>query len=559
MSMDGLALFTAVQELQRLVGGKIDKIQQPEKDLLLFFVRTQGETLRLLVCSHAENGRVHFTEKSYENPQAPPAFCMLLRRRLIGGRIIGLRQADDLERILYVDIAARDELQDAVSLCLVVELMGKHGNILLLDGDETIIDCLRRVSIGGVDAGARVLLPGFRYRPPTPPDKKPLLYATKPELAALLAADDPGRVLCDAYGGLSRQSANALAARCQTPDAMLHMLAAFRAAHNTAALTDTGVLPFLPIRAHTPCDSLSKAYDAFYESRDRNIHMQRHSSSLRRAGEQALKRARNRQGVYMDALQNREKCERDHLCGEWILANLHRIHTGNTAVMIENYYADPPTRETVPLDPRLSAAENAQRYFKQYKKAKAAHTFAQAQMAAVAAEIDYLEGVLQSIALAETVTELEEIRDELVQERYVRLDKNPSVKSKPPHRVASQPLRFVSSDGVPIHVGKNNRQNERLTLREAKPNNLFLHVRNMTGSHVIVDSAGIPPERTLLEAAMLAAFYSAARGSGGVPVDYAERRFVRKCPGGRAGMVVYSNNRTICVTPDMALIEKLKQ
>lgn len=557
MAMDGLALCALTKELQKLIGGKIDKVQQPEKDMLLFTVRGQGETLRLLLCSHAENGRVQLTTKAYENPDSPPAFCMLLRRRLIGGRIVAIRQADNLERILYLEIAARDELQDAVALTFVIELMGKHANMLLLDGEGVIIDCIRRVSAANASDAARILLPGFRYQPAPAQDKRPLFGAAKTELAILLEADEPARRLSEMYSGLSRQSAKALLSVCQNDESLYAMLGRFQAGDFAPSMSEQCVLPFSPGTGSKVFASMSGAYDAFYDTRDRQVHMQRHSSSLRRVSEQALKRARNRQNVHFEAMQNSAASEQSRLFGEWILANLHRIRPGDTQIIVENYYTDPPSSAVVPLDPRLSANENAQRYFKQYKKAKTAHTFAETQMASVAEEIAYLEGQLQNIAMAETVPELDEIREELVRERYIRPDRKPA--KKMPRHAATEPLRFVSSDGITIRVGKNNRQNEQLTLRDAKPDNLFLHAKSMPGSHVIIDFSGEPPETTLREAAMLAAYYSTARQSGSVPVDYTARRHVKKPPGGRAGLVVYATNRTIYVTPDASMIAKLKK
>lgn len=553
MAMDGLALSAVTHELQKLTGGKIDKVQQPEKDMLLFTVRAGGENMRLLFCSHAENGRVHLTQKAYENPENAPAFCMLLRRRLVGGRIAGVRQEQALERVFYLDISARDELQDNVTLTFVMELMGKHANMLLLDGDNTIIDCLRRVSAS--DTGARILLPGFPYEPVPAQEKRSLLDASQSELSSILNENDPARTLCSVYGGLSRQTANALLIRFPSAAILYDAIAGFRACRFFPALGETGVFPFRPDGAFSDCPGMSEAYDSFYAARDRQAHMQRHSSALRRVCEQALKRARNRQSAYFDALHNDSASERSRQCGEWILANLHSIRPGDKQAAVENYFTDPPTRELVELDPRLSAKDNAQKYFKQYKKAKAARSYAAEQMSVVNAEIDYLEGQLQNIANADMLAELEEIRDELIRERYIRPDKKPARRLP---RAVSEPMRFISSDGIRIRVGKNNRQNDVLTLKDAKPDNLFLHAKNIPGSHVIIDYPGEPPQQTLQEAAMLAAFFSGARGSSSVPVDYTERRFVKKPSGARPGLVVYSTNRSLYVTPDPALVDRIK-
>ncbi|MDO4572687.1 MAG: NFACT family protein [Clostridia bacterium] len=554
MAMDGLALYAVTQELQPLVGGKIDKIQQPEKDMLLFSIRAGGETRRLLICSHAENGRAQLTQKSYENPENAPAFCMLLRRRLVGARITAIRQEAGLERVLHIELLARDELRDSQRLRLSAELLGKHANLFLLGADGTIIDCTHRVSAG--ETSTRILLPGFPYPPVPPQDKRALFDADADALAAALRENDPGRALSAAFSGLSRQSANALATACPSPAALAARLEELRNGGFAPSLSELGVLPFLPAASHTPFLSMSEAYDAYFAARDRLVRMQRHSSALRRATEQALKRARNRQSVYFDALQNEAAGERGRLSGEWILANLHRIRPGDSQIVVDNYYTDPSARETVPLDPRLSPNENAQRYFKQYKKSKTARAYAQRQMAAVSAEIDYLEGQLQNISNADRIAELDEIRDELIRERYLKPDRQAAKKRLP--AAVSEPLSFRSSDGVLIRVGKNNRQNDALTLKTARPDNLFLHAKNIPGSHVIIDFSGEPPERTLHEAAMLAAYFSAARASASVPVDYTERRHVKKPAGARPGFVIYAANRTLYVTPDAALVESLK-
>ncbi len=553
MSMDGISLYVTVQELQLLIAGKIDKVQQPEKDMLLFTVRAGGSTYRLLCCSHAENGRVQLTRKSYENPDSAPAFCMLLRRRLVGGRIVAIRQHDGLERVLCIDVATRDEMMDDVTMSFVIELMGKHANMLLLDGSGVIVDCTRRISVS--DSAARVLLPGFPYEPAPLQDKRNIFGAKADELMEVFSQPDPARALCSGYAGISRQSANAMISAAPEASAFQKLMAGLAAGGCEPSLTGQGVLPFHPLDSYTPYSSMSEAYDAYYAARDRQARMQRHSSALRRVSEQALKRARNRQSVYFDALTGEAAGNRNRQCGEWILQNLGDIRPGDTRVVVMNYETDPPSREVVELEARLSAKENAQRYFKLYKKSKAARAYALQQMDAVHTEIDYLEGQLQNIANADTIAELDEIRDELIRERYIHPDKKPA---KKPARTVSLPLSFRSSEGILIRVGKNNRQNDALTLKDARAGNYFLHAKSIPGSHVIIDYDGAPPAQTLREAAMLAAYFSGARSSASVPVDYTERRFVKKPSGARPGLVVYSTNQTIYVTPSDSLVERLR-
>ena len=561
MAMDGLALGAVIAECQSLVGGKIDKVQQPEKDLLLFAVRTNSGPRRLLVCTHPENGRMQLTCRSYDNPMNAPAFCMLLRRRLVGGRICSVRQLG-ADRVCEIIVLARNELFDEVSLRLILELTGKHANLLLLEPSGTIVDCLRRVS--ALDDTTRILLPGFPYESIPAQNKLDPFTAPKEAFLPAFQSPEPARALTAAFDGLSKQSAQALVTAAPTVDALYQLLQNIRTGAYAPCLafddagTPVAALPFFPdglFARVEPFASISDALDRYYADRDLLVRMRRHSAALRHTVSTALSRAQNKYAAFLETIQSSDSLDLARQNGELLLANLHRVAPGQSELIVDDYFTDPPSRRVIPLDPAFNAQENARRYFKQYRKGKLGKAYAESQIGALAGEIAYLEGQLENIEKCETLFELSEIKDELVRERYLRHEKARAAK---PANKLSAPMRFSSSDGIPIYVGKNNRQNDSLTLQSARADNLWLHVKNMPGSHVIVDYSGDPPEATLREAAMLAAYYSQARASSNVPVDYTPRKNVKKPSGARPGMVIYSTNRTLYVTPEPARILSLR-
>ncbi len=562
MAMDGLALRAVVHELSDLLGGKIDKVQQPERDVLLLTIRCERKNQRLLINTHAENGRMQLTGQLYDNPLNAPAFCMLLRRHLLGGRIERLEQCG-VDRACTLFITARNELLDDVQLQLVVELMGKHANVILVGGDGKILDCLRHIA--PAETSARVLMPGFLYHPAPVSHKQNPLEAGISALTDAYASPAPVRALTDAFEGLGKATASALSGACGGAPGLLRMFARF--AQNDFQPTvvyneldePIAVFPFVPRelgcrQAQVSC--MSEALDRYYAERDTFVRIRRHGASLRRTVEHALNRAHNRQRSFYEAVENEEKLESLRLSGELILANLQAVRPGMARLSAYNYYVDPPEPFPVPLDPAVGAQENAKRYFKQYRKGKLAREYAQSQLAAVTEEIAYLEGQLENIAHCETLSELDEVHEELVAQRFLKPGQKKQAKKQ--FAIASRPLAFCSSDGYVVYVGKNNRQNDALTMKTAQPDNLWLHAKNMPGSHVIVVCEGMPPDTTLLEAATLAACYSCGKGAPTVAVDYTLRRNIKKPSGARPGMVTYSTNKTLYVTPDTALVKRLQ-
>ncbi len=560
MSMDGLSLYACLAEIRPLIGGKIDKVQQPEKDALLLTVRAAGRTSRLLISVHAENGRIQLTEQTYQNPPEPPAFCMLLRRRLVGARIESIEQLG-LDRYVVFSLGARSELDDPIELRLAVELMGRNSNVTLIQ-NGVVVDALRHVT--PAMSTLRILMPGARFTDPPAQQKRSLLDADDAALTALLAQPSPARALQAEYAGLSRAASAALIGEAENAHPLCRTIRELRDGRFAPSIAfdcdgnPVAVFPFSPVQAFARVEaasSMSAAYDRFFEKRDARVRIERRSAALRRSLETQLRRAENKLAVYREAILGEAQCEQYRLYGELITANLHRICRGQSVLAAENYYLDPPERCSIALDPLLSPTENAQRYFKQYRKSKAARAYAERMRGSVEEEIAYLDGQLDNIEKCSTLQELTEIREELVQLGYQKPERRGI---KPQKQLPSSPAVFVSSDGVRIFVGKNNRQNDQLTLHRAASDNLWLHVKDIPGSHVIVDFAGMPPDNTLREAAMLAAYFSKAQHSASVPVDYALRKYVKKPSGAKPGMVIYTNNQTLYVTPEAAAVRALE-
>ena len=557
MAMDGLSLHAMLWEARGLMGARVDKVQQPDKDTLLLSCHGTGcGRVKLLINIHNENGRIALTKDTAENPAAAPAFCMLLRKRLIGSRITGMEQAV-LDRTVRFSFSGRDELMDEATCSLVVELMGKHGNAFMLDEDDVILDCLRHIGVGA--EALRVCLPNVKYEALPPQDKGNPLAASLEELAKV----DSPRALMNGYMGISRQIASLLMPESLPESQRVQYLFDTLQGLNVGALSPclvpgVGPAPFRPLGRNdaVPFPTLSEAYDAWYRARDVRIRMLRETGSLRATLEHALKRCENKIGAFSNDLLSEAEENRLRLCGELLLGFHGERPKGADAVAVENYYEYPPVKVTVKLDPSLSVAENAARYFKRYQKLKAARAYAEGEMGKLREEQLYLQGQLLALNNCENGDDIAEIRQELIRERYIR--PSPVKGASRPKAMKSLPMVFLSSAGLSIYVGKNNEQNDRLT-RNAPADALWLHVKDAAGSHVIVDSKGMPDKQTLLEAAMLAVHFSSQRSGVSVPVDYMPRRYVKKPSGSKPGFVIFTNQRTILVTPDPNIINTLKK
>ncbi len=579
MAFDGAYLYTIRQELLPLIGARADKIHQPSRDELIVHLRSREGTSRLLISTAGDTARVHLTSVSIENPAVPPMFCMLLRKHLGGGRLTDVRQ-EGLDRVLFLDFECMNELGDYVNLTLACEVMGRYSNVVLIGSDGKVIDSLRR---NADVTRERVLLPGFVYELPHRTGRLNFLETDDDTIVnALLLAPDQrlDKALVGIFEGVSPLLAREWAFYVShdgirtgemTQDHRDRLLFTI---HETKRMllendcrfhllsTPEGALKdycFLRPQQYgalmvvKPMPSASAALDEFYAQRDLRARMKQRANDLFRLVMTRIERTTRKLANQRQELAETEKMEQNKLYGDLLSANLYRIEKGDTKAVLENFYEESCPQVTVPLRAELTPSQNAQHYYTLYRKAATAQEKLAGQIAQGEAELAYLESVFDVLSRAESESDLLLLRDELVQQGYVR---NRSQKQKPPKQ--TPPMLFQSSDGFLILVGRNNRQNDQLTLKEAAKSDIWLHTQNIPGSHVILVTDGREPTETALrEAAVLAAYHSKARDSAQVPVDFTRVKFVKKPAGAKPGMVIFTNQQTLYVKPDAALAERL--
>ncbi len=577
MAIDAICLQAVVEELRpQLLGLRVDKVQQPARDQVVLLFRGK----RLLLNAGAGAPRLQLTEILRDNPAEPPMFCMLLRKHLSGARVAGLTQPP-LERLVKIEFDASDELGRAGRRTLVLEAMGRRSNLILLDGEDRVIDSLRRVDADM--SAARQVLPGLFYQPPASTGRLPFLEETEAGFAARFAAAAAEKTLdaflLDQYFGLSPLMARELAFQAAgDTDTRLFQLSGpdplWRALEDfSSRVRENRFTPVCLTREGKPLDfacvpvgqyggaaecvayaSFSALLDAFYEAREKQERARQRGADLLRAATTARDRLRRKlalQEKEYAATQDRDKLR---VQGDLITANLYRMERGQARLECENYYEDnAPT--SIPLDPLLTPQQNAAKYYKRYAKAKTAEKYLREQMDLARRDLEYLESVLAELAQAETEADYLDIRAELREAGFLKKQgKGKKDKSRP-----AAPWEFRTSSGLRVLVGRNNRQNDKLTMKDADRRDLWLHTQKIHGSHVILRCAGrAPSEDDIAEAAMLAAWFSQARESGNVPVDYTEVRNVKKPAGARPGMVIYTTCRTVHVTPEEAVVERLR-
>lgn len=574
MPLDAICLTALVHELQNAVtGGKIDKIHQPGRDEIVLALRGTGGNVKLLLSASPTHPRAHLTAVQRENPDAPPMFCMLLRKHLTGGRVLSVSQPP-MERVVEFTLETTDELGDKTERKLVLEAMGGRSNLLLLDAEGRIVDCLRRVE--GDLSGRRQLLPGLFYHLPPAQEKTDPMTCTREELRALVRAGadrEPEKILLQTFGGISPLIARELVFRAGEPfsadalgDQLFELMELVRAGRFTPCLLVRDGKPadfsFLPILQYGAAaqgktfDSFSALLDAFYATRETMERLRQRGQDLIRSVTNARDRTARKLANQARELSATGQRERLRQMGDLITSNLHRMERGMRSLRTMDFY-DPEGRETdVPLDPLLSPQQNAAKYYKEYNKAKTAERVLTEQIGKGEQELAYLNSVLEMISLAEGERDLQEIRQELVETGYLRRASKAKGREK---KVVSKPLEFRSSAGLRISVGKNNTQNDQLTTKLAGKGDIWLHTQKIHGSHVILWTQGEKPDdRSLSEAAMLAAWFSQGREGRKVPVDYTPVKFVKKPASARPGMVVYTTYETAYVTPDEALVNALR-
>lgn len=583
MPLDAITLSSVVEELKsHILGAKLDKIYQPTRDQVVFLLRTKEGASRLLLSANPSAPRVHFTRESVENPASPPMFCMLLRKHLAGGRFEDITQPP-MERVVDFSLGCTDEFGEPVTRHVILEIMGRNSNLILTGGDGRIIDCVRRVDYEMSEQ--RQVLPGLYYHLPPSQNKLSPGAATLEDITALLqrisTPTRPDGFLMDHFSGLPPLICREL---CFRYNPVLEDLNALSSASRYGfgaylkaefqKLLEGPRMPYLLLKNGTPWDftylpilqygamvesqrqeSFSALLDGFYAKRDAAARMKSKSQAT-------LKTVTNLRNRTARKLQNQRKelagaADRDtfRIRGELITANLYRMERGQTKLLAENYY-DPELKQVeIPLNPTLSPQQNAAKYFKDYNKAKNAEQYLTEQIAKGETELNYLESILDELSRAETEKDLTDIRQELISGGYLRnTDKKKRMKTAP-----SRPMKFMSSSGLRIRVGRNNVQNDQLTLKSSYKSDLWFHTQKIHGSHVILSCEGQQPdEQSILEAAQLAAYYSQARDSQNVPVDYCPVKQVKKPAGAKPGMVIYEHYHTLYVDPDANLADQLK-
>lgn len=573
MALDTVMLSALAAELRpKLEGARIDKVRQPEREQVLLSIRNKGENMRLLINAGAGSGRVALTRQSFENPAEPPMFCMLLRKYLVGARIEKLTQPN-WERLLMVDIISHNELGDSVCLKLAIELMGRSSNLVLVGDDGRIIDCLRRMEYGG-DVQRR-MLPGMIYRLP-PAQKKPLIFdCDRAQIESALNSSEDGKPLdkrlLDSFSGLSPLVCRELVHRAFydincLPDALEAFLESVRAGEFTPTLLTKDGKPaeysFMQLKQYgseyeqQSLNSFSELLDAYYSKRELSERRRRRARELSHSVKTARDRIQRKLVCRLEELERTYGREEIRKNAELLTANMYRVKRGDSSVTVEDYYTDGCPSVEIKLDILKTPQQNAAAMFKEYNKLKTAEIHLTALVAEGEKQLDYLNSVLDELERAETERDLAEIRRELLETGYLKKQKG----AKPDKSKKQGPMRFVSSDGYEILVGRSNSQNDELTTKTARRTDIWLHTKSVHGSHVIISCEGRePPERTIAEAASIAAYYSQGREGGKTAVDYTAVRFVRKPSGSMPGKVVYTDYRTVMAEADEALCEKLKK
>lgn len=572
MPMDGLTLGFATREMNAILpGGRIDRITQPEKDTIVLLVRAGAANHRLLLCASPNNARCHFTNLNFPNPLEPPMFCMLLRKHLIGARIVSISQPEH-ERMLELEIDTHDELGFAARKKLVLELIGRSSNLILVGSDGRIIDCMRRMDFAG-DA-ERSMMPGMFYRMPPKQNKLSVFDAAEDERRALIAQADRtapmDKWLLSAFSGLSPLLCRELAYRCggdhERLDSCISALLESLANGETA--------PYMLTRGGAPFDysciaigqygsaaeterfgSFSELLDNFYARRDRLERQRRRGSELTHYVKTLRDRTARKLAAQSEELSRADSREELKKQAELVTANIYRMKKGDRELRCEDYYEPDCPEIVIPLDVLKTPQQNAAAMYKEYNKLKAAKEHLTVLVAQGEAQLDYLNSVMSELQCAESEKDLADIRLELIASGYDRKAKAVKKERLRPQ----QPLRFVTDDGLEVLVGRSNIQNDELTTKLARRTDYWLHTQKVHGSHAILCCDGLePPQRSIEQAACIAAYYSQGRDSGKLPVDYTMVRFVRKPSGALPGKVIYTDYRTIIIESDENLAERLR-
>lgn len=585
MALDGAYLYAVAKEISdSMLGARVDKISQPSKEELMIVLRGKGETRKLILSANADSPRIHFTEMLLENPQTPPLFCMLLRKHIGSGKLLSVTQSG-MDRVLTLSFQAVNELGDSVILRLIIEIMGRHSNIILVGPNDAVIDSIKRIP--NELSSVRMIIPGVTYRLPPSQDKLNLMETDT--LAILERFDslpglDSAKAIMQSIEGISpllareiiqlatkgqdieksKLSAYYKSRIAEQLDTLRELLknggGPFTAVFSpTVKLQDFTLLDITQYGASADIKKLtytspSGLLDEFYAQRDRISRMKQRSGDLLKLLMNLTERITKK--LTLQEAELLQCADRDKLkiFGDLLNANLYTLKKGDKEARISNFYEENSPEVLIELDPRKTPAQNAQYYYAEYRKAATAEKMLTGLMEKSRQEIEYIDSVFDAVYRTQGESELLEIRQELAEQGYIR-----STKQKGKSLKAQPPIKYTSSDGFPILCGRNNKQNDQLTLKTASKQDLWLHTQGTAGSHVILICDGKEPSDTAItEAAMIAAYNSKAQDSAKVPVDYTYVKYVKKPVGSKPGMVIFTNYYTAYVTPEKERVEALR-
>lgn len=581
MAFDGIVISSLVWELnERLADGRINKIYQPENDAIVLTIKNNRNNYRLLLSASPSLPLAYLTEDTGTNPMTAPNFCMLLRKHISGGRIVSILQPE-MERILKFEIEHLNELGDVCTKYLIVELMGKHSNIIFCRPDGTIIDSIKHISLN--ISSVREVLPGRSYFIPNTMLKQNPLTITAAEFAEkVLSKPLPvGKALYTSLTGISPVIAEEICFRASLDSGMstsglsdvekVHLFGVFSRlmedvkGHRfspTIVYRSKEPVEFsaLPLTCYSDCDSqpfdsISTVLRTYYAEKNASSRVRQKSHDLRHVVGTALDRTRKKYDLQLKQLKDTEKREKYKIYGEMLNTYGYGLEEGSKSLTCLNYYTNQEI--TIPLDPQLPPQENAKKYFERYGKLKRTFEALSSLTEETHAEMEHLDSVSTALDLAQTEGDLAQIKEELIQAGYMK--RHTGGKNTKKQKLTSQPLHYISSDGYDMYVGKNNLQNEELTFKFAGGGDWWFHAKGIPGSHVIVKTKGDElPDRTFEEAARLAAYYSKNRTSEKVEIDYIQRKHVKKPNSGKPGFVIYHTNYSMMIEPDISHIRSVK-
>lgn len=558
MAYDGLFTVAMTKELQPLVTGRIARVHQPNSQEIVCTIRSNGQNQKLLFSIHPSYARVHITEQAIENPPEPPMFCTLLRKHVEGGFIESIEQIG-ADRVIVLTITATNEIGDRTTRKLYAEIMGRHSNLVLVDENEKIIDSLKHLppSINSY----RTVMPGFEYVAPPKQDKENPLNISINELDGFFGIPRDAQEIVQHFIGFSPLHAKEFVHRVATTeqpmaDAFQPFIAEFKQGGTTPTYIEDGNKVFFsPIdlthidAKKTTYPSLSTLLDRVFFARAERDRVKQQAGDLERWIHSELSKLKLKLKKLDKDLKRAQNLDQYQLYGELLMSNLYAFEKGPKEVTLTNYYTNEPV--TIPISERKTPIENAQSYYAKYNKYKNALIMVQEQIDKTTADIEYFEIVMQQVEQA-APADIEEIREELAEQGYLKMKK--SKRRKKPTK--PQPEQYMSSTGTRISVGKNNKQNDYLTFKIAQRHEIWMHTKDIPGSHVVIHT-DTPDEPTIREAANLAAYFSKARESGSVPVDYTQAKHVKKPNGSKPGFVIYFEQKTIFIDPDEAQIMNL--